>query len=427
MSAAVRRALILGAFCLAFLSCWALSFSALMKAEPFVRTVGLRYAPDTGGAPMGITLSQWERVRQRAEREETPLPDVTLWAVRRSTGVASDLRASFGDWIICDGNASAVLPVGFLRGNAPARNDGEGCAVSTALAEALWGSGDVVGRSVTVDQRKITVRGIFPSNEPLFLTQAAGETGDTVFSQAELTFADSKNGEASASAFLTKWALPSPSAMVDGSWYALLLGGIVLLPAMVLAVSLLFRLLARVWRVRSILFLSGTVLLGGALLFTAVLLVLGLFFPFPGRLIPSMWSDFSFWDGLWKEFTANLQALFSMPLSLRERAFFPQAFTCAAVSLAASGLLCAVLAKLRMTSGKQLLVWGMLAAVAAFLFVLRLPAGAETVPAAFWLTLPIAFAVDWILQRWDSVLTGSPQKEKEVRYVSQHQASRQTP
>ena len=398
MSGGVKRALAGGCLLLAVLFFWCLGASALGRAAPFMRTVSLRY---DGGD--GVALDQWREVQRRAKRQGEALPGVTLWLERRGEFFSSAHEAA-GTWLVCDGDAAVVLPTGFLRGSAPAADDPEGCAVSAALAYDLWGTDDAVGLPVTLNGGSYTVRGVFAGAEPIALTQAGGEEGETLFPRAELRFPGSRNAGADASAFLTQWGLPFPAATVDGSWYALLLNGLLFLPAWLAAALLLIRLWRGARRLRAAPLLHAAGLIAALALFGGVLLALGLISPFPERLIPSMWSDFSFWGELWGKFTMDLKALFSLALSVRERAFLTQALVCAASTCAAGLLLGAVMAKVRVTGARQLLGGALLCVAAAFAFTWLLPADAPGLERAIWLTLPVWLAVDWLLHWWDGFL-----------------------
>lgn len=66
------------------------------------------------------------------------------------------------------GNAEDCLPVNYCYGTAPG-TVGEECALSTALAETLFGIDNVTGLQVTLQGKSYTVCGVFPSVDRVLL------------------------------------------------------------------------------------------------------------------------------------------------------------------------------------------------------------------------------------------------------------------
>lgn len=66
------------------------------------------------------------------------------------------------------GNAADCLPVNYCYGTAPG-TVGEECALSTALAETLFGTDNVTGLQVTLQGKNYTVFGVFPSVDSVLL------------------------------------------------------------------------------------------------------------------------------------------------------------------------------------------------------------------------------------------------------------------
>ena len=68
-----------------------------------------------------------------------------------------------------------ACPGRYTAGSAPGAGQTDGCAVSAALADALFGSRAVVGLELTVEGQPRRITGVFVSEEPALLCPAAQE------------------------------------------------------------------------------------------------------------------------------------------------------------------------------------------------------------------------------------------------------------
>ncbi|MCL1787459.1 MAG: hypothetical protein FWG38_05695, partial [Defluviitaleaceae bacterium] len=92
----------------------------------------------------------------------------TFW--RQDTAkLTAGIRTAQVPAISFSGDASLVWHAPYIAGTAPGAVDGAGLAVSEALAHALWGSTDIVGMTVYVDDTPRTIRGVFAGADSLAL------------------------------------------------------------------------------------------------------------------------------------------------------------------------------------------------------------------------------------------------------------------
>lgn len=208
------------------------------------------------------------------------------------------------------GDGSLVWPAEYLAGGAPSSADRTGCAISSSLAWQLFGSLDAVGQTLEWDGRSYTVLGVLDTEEPAALF--AG-TDETEYTAAE--FVSGPDGDAGEQA--------RTFAMSAGLWADTMVYG----PSLAAGCRLLAWLplgAAAVWLV-----LRGLILLrrrsrpaGQAAcwvlavgLAAALPLVLA---QLPVWLVPSRWSDFSYWSQLGETLAGQLRALLAMSPALRD-------------------------------------------------------------------------------------------------------------
>ena len=206
------------------------------------------------------------------------------------------------------GNAADCLPVNYCYGTAPG-TVGEECALSTALAETLFGTDNVTGLQVTLQGKNYTVCGVFPSVDRVLLFP----------SEKNLTGAELRGISLDAPKTETEnWCaaagLPTPGCILYGPqwvwlctlfcWGPLLVTGCLLL--------IVFFRLSRDWPAVWRDFVWLLLALGLALLLPLLLESM------PGWLIPARWSDFSFWGNLAARIREGLQACKYAPVYWRD-------------------------------------------------------------------------------------------------------------
>ena len=261
-------------------------------------------------------------VRQYASvslRYDTPISGEAAYAARRYSAAHNNVymfRLTFWDeykavfsnelisaetvCIAYSGDALLVWPAKFIKGAAPGVIDGIGCAVSEGLAWRLWGSADVVGMTVEVDGAKSVVRGVFEGKDELALLSFRDEDTSRSWSAVELGGNSAKVARDEVESYAAASGLGRPVFILTGS-PVLLTGLMAALPLLILAVFGLV-LIAGFVRKRfpiAFRFIPFVFLLAFAALLPVLLGVV------PEWMIPTRWSDFSFWGSLLSQASDN--------------------------------------------------------------------------------------------------------------------------
>lgn len=221
-------------------------------------------------------VSAWNRLEdQRLEYEELGTDSIV-----QLLEVYGDMREAY--------------PVELISGSLPSADDYQGCLIDKNTAYELYRTVNAVGNLLTYQGKQYCVRGIVQSSETVCLIEIQEE--EKTFSNLELCFTDKENGGALAADFMRQYGLTGSYTVIDGYLYTRLLELAYLLPAWLLGFCLLYDLLAALWKRRM---LPCQVL-------ALVLLLVGLWpllcwlmefdFYIPQQLIPTKWSDFSFWS-----------------------------------------------------------------------------------------------------------------------------------
>jgi len=260
-------------------------------------TVSLRYnVPISGQAAF--------HARQHAveNSEDTFWP--TFWH-QNTTTISNNLREATVPAISFSGDASLVWPTAYLAGTAPSAVDSHGVAVSHALAHRLWGSVNIIGKTVYVDNIPRYVRGVFEGDALLALISFHIEDTTPTFTAVEL--AGGNPTRENVANFAISSGLGRPDDILLGgpiSFARVLAIAPIFIPAVYLLV-LLCKLPKAKYAIWGVLVLIGFLL---PILLNAL----------PPWLIPTRWSDFSFWAGLWADGSYALRTFLSASPTLRD-------------------------------------------------------------------------------------------------------------
>jgi len=214
--------------------------------------------------------------------------------------------------IVFSGDASLVWNADYISGAAPGVTDGSGCAISSALAFALWGSADVVGKTVTVDGSERIVRGVFEGTQLLALLSVRDEDTRHSFTAIELSGGPPSPARSDIFDFISGAGLNIPDII--------LLNRPTFLASVMFALPLIILVLFAI--VLIIIRLRKRPLLLGAIAFSLFLLLAltlpGLLESLPQWIIPSRFSDFSFWTMKLNQLGADLQEHLKLTPQLRD-------------------------------------------------------------------------------------------------------------
>ena len=262
---------------------------------------------------MGAIYSDGVRQYSSASlRYDTPVSGRTAYAARQYSIAHSDdkifwptfwteNRASFSggfvtvtaNCIAFSGDASLVWPAKYINGSAPGTIDADGCAVSEALAWRLWGSTDVVGMTVEIDGTGRIVRGVFTGKEEVAIASFRDDDVTRKWYAVELAGATDSITREDAQLYATASGLGQPSFVLTGD-LSFFSSVIMVLPLLILAVyglGIIVRLIRKQYPAARK-FIPFLLLIAIAAVLPAIIE------RFPEWLIPTRWSDFSFWGSV---------------------------------------------------------------------------------------------------------------------------------
>lgn len=266
-------------------------------------TTGLRFSQ-----PIPEELLQQVLEPEGGKTDNTGI-SASFWGQQLDTVRARSNRQAeevfcIGYW----GDARDCLPVHYQAGTAPGVL-GKECALSTALAETLFGSTDVVGLTITWQGKSYVICGIFSAADPVLLAPSRKN-----LSAAELHGISIDSPRADVEQWCQTVGLPAPHAILYGPqrcWIADCLCWIPLCFIGTVWLGCFFRL-SLTW--------SGAV---RGIAWFILALLFALLLPFllqslPGWLIPARWSDFSFWETLGQHIGQSRQAWAEIPRFWRD-------------------------------------------------------------------------------------------------------------
>ena len=253
------------------------------------QTTGLRFAQP-------LTQAQIEAVYEMPPETAGSIT-ASFWGQTIGTVTAEPARRA--EDVVCIaycGSASDCLPVLYENGTAPGAV-GRQCAVSSGLAQQLFGSAEVVGLAVVHGGERYHISGVFRAGDAVLLYPGSGG-----YTCAELRGVSADTPKADAEQWCAAAGLGAPQCIVYGAQRAWLAAVVSCLPLVLCVLAGAFLLLRASLRwpplARQGAWLAGVLAL--ALLLPVVLQAL------PGWLIPARWSDFAFWERLAEQIqTAN--------------------------------------------------------------------------------------------------------------------------
>jgi len=267
--------------------------------------ISLRYATPFSGK----TAYQARQYSVEHSDDDTFWP--TFWHETQA-GLAGEYSSAYAVCILFSGDASLVWPARYITGTAPGVTDGAGCAVSSALAWELWGGTDVAGTEVEIGGETRTVRGVFEGDDLLALVSVRDEDTTQSFTAVELSGGPSGIVRSDVRRYASAAGLGTPDNILMGTPVALA-SALAALPIFILSLYGLGLCIARL-RTRPAALRTGMLM---ALIMFAFFLP-GLLDILPGWMIPTRWSDFSFWGELASQVGTDLREYLVLSPTLRD-------------------------------------------------------------------------------------------------------------
>lgn len=220
------------------------------------------------------------------------------------------------------GGMNQILPIQIYSGNYVYENDYEGCMLDRDTAYALFGSLDIIGQQVvieekvinknaesnsnssqgeqvtTIKQREYYVRGILDTSHPVVMVQTREDK--TQFHYLQFDYGNSSRGREYVEQLMMVYPLGSSGVIVDQNLIVRLLGNVLFLPWLFAGIIIIWKrvhLLTEYFKLQE--FLKQPPRFFAKLILPPILAVIGIvvtarrFAFFPLQYIPTKWSDFS--------------------------------------------------------------------------------------------------------------------------------------
>ena len=262
--------------------------------------------------------------------------NLALWKEDSET-VTTDLeRSSAAQCISVYGSPTLCFPAACLYGSAPGAGQWDGCAVSAGLADALFGSREVTGLELMVDDGKRRITGVVEGKE-CFLICPDVTASDAGYTAASLEIKSGNNPRGTIQNLLQSAGLSEDDTeLLPTGTLRQIINAVAWIPLTIAALLFLHQL----WRLAPF-GKMGRQVAAFALLLMAALALPDLLAALPRWLVPSRWSDMNFWMDLGNLVQQSLMAFVSLTNSIRDQLLGTQilAFGSCLLGLLAGALL----------------------------------------------------------------------------------------
>lgn len=261
-----------------------------------------------------------QKIKERSsqgETEEKVLPGFCIWGQKKDVSLTNKnlSRSTQANAVLFCGNPELL----FEDCRVPVKEDKQGCLIDEQTAWELFGSSQAAGKELSYEGQSYIIRKVITSKEKViaFQVSAASESGG----EEQETGAQEQTKDNILNRITMYKPQDSSIRELSSLWdyqYGIcvrildmeLLRGISGFCVLLFPVTVCIFF----WR-----YLHGTVrkfpakVIVSLLMLIVLLCLLGSWVKLPADYIPTRWSDFSFWTGLWKEKTEGMKSLLGMP------------------------------------------------------------------------------------------------------------------
>lgn len=203
--------------------CWCLSLLLLNKIEQRAGCFNGYFSSPA------VTCEEVRRFQEQSQNPEI-LPEITAWSKEEGQQIRGEIRESVTEdvWKL-SGNMEHFFVGSLAGGSYPWEKDEEGCMVSTALAEELFGTQMIEGMQVEIAGKEYWIRGCIKSGEAFAAVHA--EKGD-VMQGIFLSYQDRSVSGSLAKNLLGQIVGREPDGFWEGNLYSAAARVIVTIPLM---------------------------------------------------------------------------------------------------------------------------------------------------------------------------------------------------
>lgn len=293
----IRRSLLLIILMAAALFFLAHAFMAADQVQETYTTHSFRYEKK-------FSPSQMQAAHNFEKSRDGLQYTITFW--EEESGLAQTRYNSAAAQVIrYSGDAAMAFPAVYIQGGAPGAGDNNGCAISTSAAWTLFGSTDIVGLPVKIDDTVYQISGVFRGESALAVIPAK----DTdALQNVELTGTPPGDSRENAITYAVSAGLGTPDQVCYGKTWGAFFAVLCCTPLLFTALWLLEKLLRMSRHFRPL--CRYPLWFCTALLFAVSLpCVLTLL---PAWLLPTQWGDLSFWPRLFETLNERLNETLSL-------------------------------------------------------------------------------------------------------------------
>lgn len=397
-----------GAFfiCLLFVLAWYLASFYSGWTLWYQNDISVRWEETSGVSPAYLSKElRWQH------QDGGFVPEFVMWRTEQSQQLLGDQndRSVTGEILEYYGDISLLYPVKFLSGYW-ASNE-RGCVIDKSVADTLWGSSEVVGRSILWNGKTWYVRGVIDGDESTAFFPAQ-EDNTTEFSGILFCLPKSQTGVMQAEQILNQCHLPEGRITDLGlfSWITEVMSSI---PVFLMWGSLTLKLIYQIWKVRSTQLILLVTILFVLVQFLFICWAAGFPWTIPDRFLPTRWSDTSFWSELGRSIVYPIKEILIKFPSVWEQWFWKQFFYSGVFSIIAVVLLLFIfnlqyVKKAGFIFWKSIVYWGMVL-ILTWIFGERIfqypPASILTMP-------PVWMTSQWMMDRYHKWLVLIKEQEK---------------
>jgi len=302
---------------------------------------------------------------QTSEREEAVPISFTTWGVQEGIELRNKNleRTTRADAIVICGSPALLLESsGYLD-----IDDKKGCLISSDTAFELFGSTDIIGKSIEYSEREFIIRGILKDGKDTIIHQADSKT-EAVMDAAAVHIPENKTAESIMQVFRERYGMKGNEVAIDTFSRSAKTAAMAL--PLLMGCCVCFPLLKSAYRQKNYPFLCGICLLGAILYMTLFLWICEFMLEIPADIVPTKWSDFDFWGELFSRKKEELMTLLQMEIREPERVIFEPFLETVRYSLFSCTIYMFYVRRMKINSVAVLYVYSMGSLFSSFLCVL---------------------------------------------------------
>lgn len=284
-----------------FFVCVVMVFRSKNEIVEYYPSVSARYAE--GVLTSDIIASSVENLEHMDVPNEIEL---SFWGQKSDAKILYGDSTAIADVMFYKGNAAAFFPTNFVKGTYPASADSFGCAISNQLAWTLFRSADVLGLGILYNDTEYTIRGVFDSGKDLLaifpIDEEQAKMQSLEYTGVDLYGSFQGNRQDESKTLLSTVGLPATEWLFDGKIWVDLVSGLSFVPVTLCVVWMFFRIFTGDKSVNRDKNKSGKKWIIFILICILAVILSRVLVELPAWLVPSQWSDFSYWEVLKETF-----------------------------------------------------------------------------------------------------------------------------